>query len=126
LSLNITQFQFALGTTRQVYEKWTKQNGLPSLVEEIGEDACLLWIGPKRTEHVILYFHGNSLPSRRQFPSDSNPIAGGGYLLPLQDFAASFWNYVRIELKAQARSDVGFVVFSYCKSRLIGVQDAND
>lgn len=50
-----------LGTTLQVYERWVKQNGLPSLVEEIGDDARLLWIGPKRIDRVIVYFHGRIL-----------------------------------------------------------------
>lgn len=59
--LTIRHFQFMLGTTLQVYERWVKQNGLPSLVEEIGDDARLLWIGPKRIDRVIVYFHGRIL-----------------------------------------------------------------
>lgn len=36
--------------------------------------------------------------------------------MPLQDFAASFWNHVRLQLKKDAGLDVGLVIFSYCKS----------
>lgn len=57
-SFNAPQLQYALGTTRGTYEKWAKQSGLPVLVEEIGEGARLLWIGPKRTDKMVLYFHG--------------------------------------------------------------------
>lgn len=59
--LSIKHLQFVFGTTLQVYKRWVKQNGLPPLVEEIGDDARLLWVGPKRTDRVIVYFHGRTL-----------------------------------------------------------------
>lgn len=93
-SWNMSQFQYYLGTTLQVYSAWAKQSGLPVLVDEIGGGARLLWIGPRRMDRVVLYFHG------------------GGYVIPMQDFGASFWNYVRLELSRNGL-DVGFAILNY-------------
>ena len=35
-----------------------EQAKMEPAVEEIGEDARLLWIGRKQTDRVLLYFHG--------------------------------------------------------------------
>ena len=35
-----------------------KQAKIEPVVEEIGEDAKLLWIGQRQTDRVLLYFHG--------------------------------------------------------------------
>ncbi|KAJ7730968.1 Alpha/Beta hydrolase protein [Mycena maculata] len=43
--LSVPQMQFLLGTTLQVYTKWAKQSHLPVVVDELGEDARLMWIG---------------------------------------------------------------------------------
>jgi len=96
-SMNARQFQFYMGTTLQIYEKWAKKNDLPIVIEEIdnsNSESKLLWFGPKRTDRVVLYFHG------------------GGFVIPMQDFAASFWNYVRLQLKLRDL-DAGFAVFTY-------------
>jgi hypothetical protein len=60
-SLSIPQLQYALGTTLSVYKKWVKTVKLEPVVDELGEDARLLWIGPKRTDRVLLYCHGDFL-----------------------------------------------------------------
>jgi hypothetical protein len=105
------QFQFALGTTVQVYEGWAKQNGLPVVMEDIGSNAKLLWIGPKRTDRVVLYFHGKVVHSITFLPV-TYTIAGGGFVIPMQYFAASFWNYVRLQL-GRRDVDAGFAVLTY-------------
>jgi len=56
--LSPQQIQWTTGDTFSVYEAWTKQNGFPLVVDELDEDARLLWIGERRTDRVILYFHG--------------------------------------------------------------------
>jgi len=43
---------------------------------------------------VILYFHG------------------GGFLLPMADYAASFWRYIQEQLKSKNK-DVGFAILQY-------------
>ncbi|KAJ6583031.1 Alpha/Beta hydrolase protein [Mycena vulgaris] len=93
-SLNIAQMQRMLGTTRGMYKQWTKANKLPAVIDELGEDARLLWIGPKRLERVVMFVHG------------------GGFLLPATDFSLSFWRYVQLELEKQ-HINVGIALFSY-------------
>ncbi|KAJ7500944.1 hypothetical protein B0H11DRAFT_2225332 [Mycena galericulata] len=91
--LNVPQLQWAFGTTQGIYEKWATSNKLPVTVDELGEDAQLLWIGPKRLERV----HGDS---------------GGGFLLPAVDFSLSFSRYVQLELEKQ-NIEVGFPLLNY-------------
>ncbi|KAF8882826.1 Alpha/Beta hydrolase protein [Infundibulicybe gibba] len=93
-SLNIRQLQYILGTTRYVYEAWSKKNKSPVTFEELGGDARLFWIGQKKTEKVILYFHG------------------GAFLVSMGDPAASFWKYIQEQLKADG-NEVGIAVLNY-------------
>jgi hypothetical protein len=55
---NRRQIRAIFGTTRGAYDNFVREAKLTPLVEEIGDDARLLWIGPKITENVLLYFHG--------------------------------------------------------------------
>ncbi|KAJ7938378.1 hypothetical protein B0H13DRAFT_1851814 [Mycena leptocephala] len=89
--LNIPQLQNAFGTTLGTYEKWTKTAKLPATVDELEEDARLLWIGPKRLERVILRW----LSTARL-----------GYRM-------SFWRYVQLELERQ-NIEVGIALLNYC------------
>jgi len=93
-SLNVAQLQYVLGSSLHVYQTWTKQNKLPSTVDELGDDSRLLWIGPKRTERVILYFHG------------------GGFHLSPQECALSFWRHLQVEL-GKRNQEVGIAMMSY-------------
>jgi len=45
-------------TTAQVYAKWARKSGAQVLTDELSEGARLHWIGPRREDRVILYFHG--------------------------------------------------------------------
>ncbi|KAJ7171665.1 Alpha/Beta hydrolase protein [Mycena crocata] len=99
--LSVHQLQFAFGTTLGTYTQWTKQNKLPVVIEELGDDARLLWIGPKRLKRVVYLSHG------------------GGYLLPVTDFFLSFWRYVQLELEKQ-KIEVGFVMLNYSLVPLAG------
>ncbi|KAF8205832.1 Alpha/Beta hydrolase protein [Mycena galopus ATCC 62051] len=93
-NLSTSQLQYAFGTTLSVYEKWTKQVKLTPVVEEIGDDARLLWIGPKRTDRVLLFCHG------------------GCFFLPSTDFTFEFWHYVQQELKKK-NVDIGIAFVQY-------------
>ena len=62
---SLPQLQYVGGTTLGVYKAWAKKNKLPITVEELSEDTRLLWVGPKQTKRVVLYFHGASCCSRR-------------------------------------------------------------
>jgi len=56
--LNTSQLQWLFGTTLGSYETWAKANKLPVVVDELGQDGRLLWIGERRTDKVILFLHG--------------------------------------------------------------------
>lgn len=55
---NRKQTRALFGTTRGTYDSFMREAKLTPLVEEIGGGAKLLWIGPKITDNVLLYFHG--------------------------------------------------------------------
>jgi hypothetical protein len=56
--LNPRQVQYVLGTTAAIYRTWSGHVKQDPNVEAIGEAANLLWIGERKLEKVILYFHG--------------------------------------------------------------------
>ena len=59
-SLKVNQMQDIMGTTLGVYQKWARQNGVEVRVDELGEDARLLWFTERATGMVVLYIHGMS------------------------------------------------------------------
>ncbi|TFK61699.1 hypothetical protein BDN72DRAFT_863397 [Pluteus cervinus] len=94
-TLNRVQLQYIFSDPAQlIVEKWGKKAGVPIEVEEIGEDAKLIWIGKKRTERVVFYLHG------------------GAFLMPLQASSLGFWDYIQRELKRRGQ-DVTFVILQY-------------
>ncbi|KAF7326647.1 Abhydrolase-3 domain-containing protein [Mycena venus] len=92
--LSVTQMQAALGTTLRTYELWSQWAKLPMTIDELGEDARLLWIGPKRLERVVLYMHG------------------GGFCIGSTYNHMRFWRYVQLELEKQ-NIEVGFALLNY-------------
>ncbi|TFK39635.1 Alpha/Beta hydrolase protein [Crucibulum laeve] len=94
-SLSINQIQYAMGTTLGVCQKWARSNSIKLDVDEIGDEARLIWFGERKTEKVILYIHG------------------GTYIFPIQGYALSFWTYIRSELRRERNQDIGFVALNY-------------
>ncbi|KAM6489322.1 Alpha/Beta hydrolase fold [Amanita muscaria] len=94
MGMDLKRLKYVTGNTPWVYATWAKWYNLPPTVTEIGNDARLLWIGPKRMEKVILYLHG------------------GGYVVPMQHFFASFWHYVQQELESRGVK-VGIAILNY-------------
>ena len=45
-------------TTAQAYAAWARKNHVEALTDELPEGAKLHWVGPRRQDRVILYFHG--------------------------------------------------------------------
>ena len=45
-------------TTAQAYAAWARKDCAEALTDELPEGAKLHWIGPRREDRVILYFHG--------------------------------------------------------------------
>ena len=55
------ELKSALGVmTAQAYAAWARKNRAEVLTDELPEGAKLHWIGPRREDRVILYFHGAS------------------------------------------------------------------
>lgn len=110
-NLKVPQLQYLLGTTFDVYKKWAEELQLPLVVDELGEDARLLWIGPKRLDRVLLFCHGK--PSFHLYFSRSQFFGGGGYLLPAASYSMSFWRHVQLELEKRD-IEVGIALLQYC------------
>ncbi|KAJ7188867.1 Alpha/Beta hydrolase protein [Mycena filopes] len=87
VGLSIPQLQWRSGTTYNVYNKWAHEFHLSAIADELGEDARLLWIGPKRLDRVVLFIHASNS-------------------------SLSFWRHVQIELEKQ-KLDVGFALLEY-------------
>ncbi|KAJ7756241.1 Alpha/Beta hydrolase protein [Mycena metata] len=92
--LSIRQMQRLLGTTLGRYKAWTKKAKLPAIIDELGEDARLLWIGPKRLERVVFWSHG------------------GGFLFSPSGYSMSFWRHVQLELEKRG-IEIGIALLSY-------------
>ena len=59
-SFTAAQIQWIAGPNKEKFIAWGKSNKIPIVVEDIGEDATLLWMGEKRTDRVVLYLHGEN------------------------------------------------------------------
>ncbi|KAJ7496726.1 alpha beta-hydrolase, partial [Mycena latifolia] len=81
--LSVRQLQAVSGSTRAGYAKWVDatqrktQRKMEAVVDELGEDASLMWVGARETGSVVLYCHG------------------GGFVGPLSDFQVEFWYRVQ-------------------------------
>jgi len=79
---------------------WAKRNKMTACIDDIGENAKLLWILDEEWEgkipnRVVLYLHG------------------GGFHLPMFEDSASFWSYVQKELKNSDGLDVGVAILDF-------------
>ncbi|KAJ7060457.1 Alpha/Beta hydrolase protein [Mycena amicta] len=88
-------------STIEVYTRWAKESGNEVSVDELGENARLLWLGPKTLSgHVLLVYHGTSSDS-----AEDN-------WTPPPDFALSCWRYVKEQVE-KTGSDLGVAVLNY-------------
>ncbi|KIY49133.1 alpha/beta-hydrolase [Fistulina hepatica ATCC 64428] len=90
-SLSTAQVQLLFGNTLDNYRSAVKAYGMEPVIEDIAEEARLLWIGPKRTDKVILYLHG------------------GGLFFPPMKSQLDMIRHLQVELKGA----VGTVVLNY-------------
>ncbi|KAJ4480639.1 Alpha/Beta hydrolase protein [Lentinula edodes] len=88
------ELQYFLGTSVGIYSEWARKEKLPITIDELQGEGKLLWIGPKRTEKVILFCHG------------------GAYIAPLQNFMLPFWRFIQLELERRGL-EVGIAIMSY-------------
>lgn len=102
----IQRLAYIAGHTEDIYTTWAKRNKMKTSIEDIGENAKLLWIlnekwGGEIPSRVILYLHG------------------GGFCLPMFEDSASFWRHVQKELKNSHGLDVGVAILDYSKPKHI-------
>ncbi|KAK7041746.1 hypothetical protein VNI00_009035 [Paramarasmius palmivorus] len=79
--LSIRQLQVVSGTSEDAYSKWAKHTHLEPVIDDLGNDASLLWIETRGAERVLIYLHG------------------GGFAGPLSDFQIEFWRRVQQSLR---------------------------
>ncbi|KAH9476881.1 Putative steryl acetyl hydrolase mug81 [Psilocybe cubensis] len=58
--VNRRQVRGVFGETGAVYRDFVKAKRLTPEVEELGYDSRLFWLGPRKSERVILYMHGGA------------------------------------------------------------------
>ncbi|KAF9047099.1 hypothetical protein BDZ89DRAFT_1058166, partial [Hymenopellis radicata] len=88
------QGQWLLDADDVTYNKYIKASGNEACVELLKDGGKLMWIGPKHTEKVLLYFHG------------------GGYFYPMLEPHIYFLDYVRRELEKKGTT-VGVATLVY-------------
>ncbi|GAW09465.1 Meiotically up-regulated gene 180 protein [Lentinula edodes] len=88
------ELQRILGSSVDVYSTWARNANLPINIEEMVDGGKLMWIGPKRTDKMLLYCHG------------------GAYIFAVQIFTISFWRYIQVELEKRGLN-VGIAIMSY-------------
>ncbi|KIM41819.1 hypothetical protein M413DRAFT_445034 [Hebeloma cylindrosporum] len=93
-TLNRRQMRALVPTTLAGYLAFMKQENMEPLVEELGEDARLLWISPRETDRVLLYFHG------------------GAFLFSTGPSAPAFWSFIQKNLKSRGHM-VDAVMLNY-------------
>ena len=55
---DIGTMQYIIPNSVDGYKTWASANSLPITVETLSHDTSIMWIGPKRTDRVVLYFPG--------------------------------------------------------------------
>ncbi|KAF8961656.1 Alpha/Beta hydrolase protein [Flammula alnicola] len=93
-NMNRRQARAFYGPTRTVYNNFVKGLKYPQAVEELGDDSRLLWVGPKRTERVMLYLHG------------------GGFVLGMPEPAPVFWRFIQESLEKRGKP-TGLAILNY-------------
>ncbi|KAG6808172.1 hypothetical protein H0H92_005158, partial [Tricholoma furcatifolium] len=105
------QLQWLQGDTFGVYNTYMKSQGLQPVVDEIGENGRILWLGERRTDRVILYLHGASI---RQLCMDqfSPSRTGGAFIISAQPHVLPFWKDTMEQLDLKGKG-AGFAILQY-------------
>ncbi|KDR74063.1 hypothetical protein GALMADRAFT_71239 [Galerina marginata CBS 339.88] len=105
INLNRRQLRVVFGEAWGTYHAYMKSKKLKPVVEETGADGRLLWIGPKRTERVILYIHGGAFLFG---PLESGPI---------------LWGYIQDNLQERGKpTGVAFLNYSLVPDAIFPTQ----
>ncbi|KAJ6601090.1 alpha beta-hydrolase [Mycena vulgaris] len=93
--LSIWQLQAVSGSTLAGYAKWAKQRKIKEVVDDLGDEARLMWVGSREADHVVVYCHG------------------GGFVGPLFDFQVEFWYRVQQALLKNKDLKLGVAILRY-------------
>lgn len=117
-NLNRRQLRALFGTTRKAYDDFMKSEKLPPLVEDVGEGAKLLWIGPKSNERVILHFHGAFL-DLQQCCTNTHVLSfllnhsGGAFLIACVPSSPALWWHMKKKFKQRGKEvDIAMLQYS--------------
>ncbi|KAF9051821.1 Alpha/Beta hydrolase protein [Panaeolus papilionaceus] len=102
-ALNGAQVQKLLPTSVGFYKLWARLRCVEVKIEELIDDTTLLWVGPKRTDKVILYAHG------------------GAYIVPLLNQSLDFAHYLQRSLTKRGH-DVGVAILAYSLVPTVGLE----
>lgn len=114
-ALNRRQIRAFFGPTTKVYEDYVKAKKLPSVVEDIGSDAKLLWLGPNENlQRVILYIHGMCfVSSQKQHFVEIQYFVGGAFVFGAVGSAPAFFAHIQSELQKRGKAtSVAFLDYS--------------
>ncbi|KAF9481608.1 alpha/beta-hydrolase [Pholiota conissans] len=79
------QIRAFFGPTSKAYSDFINSKKLPPVVEDVGEDARLFWIGPKNADRVLLYLHG------------------GAFVFGTTASSPAFWSYMQDNLEKKGK-----------------------
>jgi len=91
---NRRQTRAFFGEGPTTYSAYLKSKNIEPVVEELGNHATLVWLGPKQTERVILYVHG------------------GAFLFGPVESAPGYWSYIQDQLKKRGKP-TGVALLTY-------------
>ncbi|KAK6968961.1 alpha beta hydrolase fold protein [Favolaschia claudopus] len=92
--LSIRQLQAISGSSLNAFATWAEKSKVERIVDELGNDSRLMWVGSKYADYVVIYCHG------------------GGFVGPLSDFQIEFWHRIQQALKTRG-VEVGVAILQY-------------
>ncbi|KAJ7917483.1 alpha beta-hydrolase [Mycena leptocephala] len=94
--LSVRQIQAVAGSSLAGYAKWARQRKIGQVIDELSDsDTRIMWVGPRETDHVVIYCHG------------------GGFVGPLSDFQVEFWYRVQQALLKSKGVKLGVAILQY-------------
>jgi hypothetical protein len=61
--LSVRQLQAVSGSSLAGYAKWAKRRKISQVIDELSDsDTRIMWVGPRETDHVVIYCHGPFFP----------------------------------------------------------------
>lgn len=99
--MNRKQLRAFFGPTSKAYSDFMKSKNLPPVVDNIGEDARLFWIGPQKGDRVLLYIHGKHCFRSALLALRTLLLCytGGAFIFGAIASSPAFWYYIQESLR---------------------------